>query len=101
MKAETNNEATLKRIGSLQHEYEVLGGWSVENNAKKILGGLGFKKSQLNDKVTSLSGGWRMRVILASILIQKPDMIILDEPTKSFRFRCYNLVRKFFIKMEW
>ena len=81
LKAETNNEATLKRIGSLQHEYEVLGGWSVENNAKKILGGLGFKKSQLNDKVTSLSGGWRMRVILASILIQKPDMIILDEPT--------------------
>ena len=58
-----------------------MGGWSVENNAKKILGGLGFKKSQLNDKVTSLSGGWRMRVILASILIQKPDMIILDEPT--------------------
>ena len=81
LKAETNNESTLKRIGSLQHEYEVLGGWSVENNAKKILGGLGFKKSQLNDKVTSLSGGWRMRVIVASILIQKPDMIILDEPT--------------------
>ena len=81
LKNNTNNESILSRIGVLQHKYEVMGGWSIENDAKKILGGLGFKESQFNEKVTTLSGGWRMRVVLASILLKDPDMIILDEPT--------------------
>lgn len=81
LKVTANDESILNRIGVLQHKYEVMGGWSIENDAKKILGGLGFKESQFNEKVTTLSGGWRMRVVLASILLKDPDMIILDEPT--------------------
>ena len=81
IKKDPNNASVVKKIGILQHEYEVLGGWSIEDKTKKILSGLGFSKNQFNKKIVTLSGGWRMRVVLASILLKGPDVIILDEPT--------------------
>jgi len=81
IKQDPNNKSIIKEIGDLQHKYEAIGGWSLENKAKKILGGLGFKESQFKDKLSSFSGGWRMRVALASILLKNPDIIFLDEPT--------------------
>tara|TARA_A100001011_G_scaffold7665_1_gene8769 strand:- start:6464 stop:8341 length:1878 start_codon:yes stop_codon:yes gene_type:complete len=81
IKQNPRNESVIKTVGELQHEYEAMGGWSIENKAKKILAGLGFNEGQFKKKVSTFSGGWRMRIALASILLKKPDIIFLDEPT--------------------
>ena len=70
IKKTPEDKITIKKIGDLQHEFDALDGWVIENKAKKILGGLGFKESQFKNKVSTFSGGWRMRIALASILLK-------------------------------
>ena len=57
----------------------MIGGYDAEGNAEKILLGLGFLRKDFNEPCSSFSGGWRMRIELAKILLQKPDLILLDE----------------------
>lgn len=78
---QTGDSAALKQLGNLQHEYEVLGGWTRETEAKAILTGLGFHPEQLHQPMNTLSGGWRMRVKLAGLLLTHADFLFLDEPT--------------------
>ena len=76
-----SNQKIINKLSSLQDEFQKLGGWDIEKNAKIILGGLGFKESQFHMPFNSFSGGWRMRCILAGILLRKPNYLFFDEPT--------------------
>ncbi|MFI1744283.1 ABC-F family ATP-binding cassette domain-containing protein [Thalassobellus sediminis] len=68
-------------INELQHQYEILGGYNYQGDTEKILQGLGFKREDFNKLTDTFSGGWRMRIELAKLLLQNNDILLLDEPT--------------------
>ncbi|HMC63055.1 MAG TPA: ABC-F family ATP-binding cassette domain-containing protein, partial [Candidatus Solibacter sp.] len=74
-------DRTLARFGEVQEEYEHLGGYSLEAQARETLHGLGLKDDQIDGDVGALSGGWKMRVALARVLLGRPDILLMDEPT--------------------
>jgi ATP-binding cassette subfamily F protein 3 len=71
----------IHRLTDLNERYEMLGGASVDADVEKTLTGLGFSPSDFNRQTSELSGGWRMRIELAKILLRRPDVLLLDEPT--------------------
>ena len=71
----------IEELGDAQSRFEELGGWALEAKAREILAGLGFAQEVMDQDVGALSGGWKMRVALARILLMKPDAMLLDEPT--------------------
>ncbi|MBC8288162.1 MAG: ABC-F family ATP-binding cassette domain-containing protein [Nitrospinae bacterium] len=75
------------RYGDLQHEFERLGGYDREARAKIILQGLGFKPGGWEKSLDQLSGGWRMRCELSRLLLQSPDILLLDEPSNHLDLR--------------
>ena len=80
MESEYTDEMGME-LAEKQDEFNALDGYSIQAKTEKVLEGLGFKTERLNDPFSSFSGGWRMRVILAKILLQQPDVLLLDEPT--------------------
>ena len=80
-KMEENNEAGFDHYGEVLHELEVLGYFELEHKAKKVLAGLGFRESDFGRPITSMSGGWQMRTLLAKLLVFHYDILLLDEPT--------------------
>ena len=74
-------EELLDRLGHLQEEFERNNGYQIRSLTEEILEGLGFKTSDLSRPLKEFSGGWRMRVILARMLLEQPDLLMLDEPT--------------------
>jgi ATP-binding cassette subfamily F protein 3 len=81
-KLETDySEDVLHKLSDKQHEFEALDGYNIEFKAHEILAGLGFSEQDQKRNLMEFSGGWRMRVMLAKILLQTPDILLLDEPT--------------------
>src|SRR5690606_25147707 len=68
-------------LNDVSHHYEILGGYNYQGETEKILMGLGFKREDFNKKTDTFSGGWRMRIELAKLLLQNNDVLLLDEPT--------------------
>ncbi|MDN6280782.1 MAG: ATP-binding cassette domain-containing protein [Psychroflexus sp.] len=68
-------------LNDFQHQFEILGGYNYQGETERILKGLGFKESDFNQLTDTFSGGWRMRIELAKLLLQSNDILLLDEPT--------------------
>ncbi|WP_454684717.1 ABC-F family ATP-binding cassette domain-containing protein [Ancylobacter moscoviensis] len=74
-------DAIIERYGEVQARFEELDGYSLEGRAAEVLAGLGFSQEMIDGDVGKLSGGWKMRVALARILLMRPDVMLLDEPS--------------------
>lgn len=68
-------------LNDVQHQYEIIGGYNYQGETEKILQGLGFKRADFDKLTDTFSGGWRMRIELAKLLLQNNDILLLDEPT--------------------
>ncbi|GAA4130333.1 ABC-F family ATP-binding cassette domain-containing protein [Aminobacter aganoensis] len=74
-------DAIIERYGEVQARYEELDGYSLDGRAREVLDGLSFTQEMMDGDVGKLSGGWKMRVALARILLMRPDVMLLDEPS--------------------
>lgn len=74
-------DAIITRYGEVQGRFDELDGYALDGRAREVLDGLGFTQSMMDGDVGKLSGGWKMRVALAKILLMRPDIMLLDEPS--------------------
>ncbi len=88
-------ERLVEQFGEVQARFDALGGYGLEARAREILAGLGFAPEVVDDDVGKLSGGWKMRVALARILLMRPDVLLLDEPTNHLDIESIVWLEKF------
>ena len=94
------HDRALARYGELRHRYESLGGYALEAQARAILTGLGIAEDRFHGPVVSLSGGFRMRVALARLLLARPDLLLLDEPTNHLDLESLGWLEEFLSEWE-
>ena len=88
-------DAILERFGEVQEEYDHLGGYGLEAQAREVLHGLGFEDERIDGDVGLLSGGWKMRVAMARVLLGRPDVLLMDEPTNHLDIESIILLEQF------
>jgi len=88
-------EEIIERYGELQHRFEELDGYALDGRAREVLDGLGFSQEMMDGDVAKLSGGWKMRVALARILLMRPDVMLLDEPSNHLDLESLIWLEKF------
>lgn len=81
LEKDASNEKLLHDYSDKLHELETLGGYDIHHKTEEVLQGLGFSSTDLNRPYKEFSGGWRMRVLLAKMILARPDLLLLDEPT--------------------
>jgi ATP-binding cassette subfamily F protein 3 len=79
--ADNEMNSILEKMGEAQTEFEKLGGYDLESRAEEILTGLGISPNDHHKKTEDFSGGWKMRIALAKVMVTNPDLILMDEPT--------------------
>lgn len=90
----------IDKLAKVQEEFEALDGYSIQSKAESILEGLGFSTDDLQKPLREFSGGWRMRVMLAKLLLQKPSLLMLDEPTNHLDLPSIQWVEKYIQSYE-
>ncbi len=97
-KLETNtSEEILLLYSEKLHDLEVAGGYTIEHRTEEVLHGLGFKDADIKRPYKEFSGGWRMRVLLAKMILQQPDVLLLDEPTNHLDLPSIEWLEKYLI----
>ena len=95
--AKTGDEKLAHDYADLLHEMEVLDGYSIHHKTEEILQGLGFANADLGKPYKKFSGGWRMRVLLAKMILQNPDVLLMDEPTNHLDLPSIEWLEKYLI----
>ena len=92
-----SSEATLLLYSEKLHDLEVAGGYEIEHKTEEVLHGLGFNDADLKRPYKEFSGGWRMRVLLAKMILQQPDVLLLDEPTNHLDLPSIEWLEKYLL----
>ena len=93
----TGDEKTLHDYSDRLHEMETLGGYNIHHKTEEVLQGLGFSNADLQRPYREFSGGWRMRVLLAKMILQQPDLLLLDEPTNHLDLPSIEWLEKYLL----
>ena len=93
----TGDEKTLHEYSDALHELEILGGYDIHHRTEEVLHGLGFSQADIARPYKEFSGGWRMRVLLAKMILQAPDLLLLDEPTNHLDLPSIEWLEKYLV----